>query len=124
MKTFRYSIDRVSDFEWQIFDETQGRPQRVYLLYAVRTCGSFNVQFVLTYFDAIAAADTEWPTFDLELFSFHAYARTRDQFEALVHDVFAALQATDLNNPVELGFAFGGHVLNEGLKAPSRPHTH
>jgi hypothetical protein len=119
--TYRYTIDRVED-GWQIFDGKKRGTPMTYYVYVVPVMGPYNVQLILTSYDA-ALAVSRCPVFDLELYSTKFYVSTEEQLEVMVADIFDSLQTSDIDNPVELAHLFGGHVRSETMRVPARPDT-
>ena len=120
--TYRYTIDRVGDSSWQLFDAKRKGTPVTHYVYVVPVTGPYNVQLILTSYDA-ALAVSRYPVFDLELYSTKFYVSTDEQLEVMVADIFDSLQTSDIDNPVELAHLFGGFVRSETMRVPARPDT-
>jgi hypothetical protein len=46
------------------------------------------------------------------------YASTEDQRELLIFDVIDSLMDSDIENPVELAYLFGGTIRNRSITIP------
>lgn len=121
----RYSIDRVADVDWQLFDKKATQTPLTYYLYAIPVAsGISNTQLVLTSYNAIEASEHQWATFNKELWSTFMYAADLDQLLDIVAEIFEAIQESDADNPVELAHMFGGTVLSRTMAVPHMPATH
>lgn len=117
----RYTIDRVTDAEWQIFDNEQKNSPMTYILFAcLVTNADSNVQFTLTKYDATM----ERPIFDCELWSASFFVADGDQYEKLASEIVDCFDGVNIENPVELAYVFGGCVLSHAVQMPPLPHTH
>lgn len=112
----RYTVDRVGDDEWQIFDvQKQGTPI-TYLLFVTEVSGLLNRQLTITSYDASEPRTTY--VFDEELYSTAFYAGSDEQRELLIFDVIVALMDSEIENPVELAYMFGGTIRNRSILTP------
>jgi hypothetical protein len=119
----RYSLDRVGDFEWVLFDREKAGTPKAYALFLVPLAkGVFNYQLILTTYDAVAAASTLLPVFTEEIYSMFFYS-VAEGVEPLIMNVFYALQNMDIDNPQELVYGLGGSVRSKSIKAPTILHT-
>lgn len=114
----RYTVDRVGDDEWQIFDVEKQETPITYLLFVTGVSGSsmFNQQLTITSYDASEPRGTY--IFEQELYSTMFYASTADQRELLIFDVIDTLMDSDIENPVELAYLFGGTIRNRTITIP------
>lgn len=113
----RYTVDRVGDDEWQIFDVAKQETPITYLLFVTGVSGSlFNQQLTITSYDASEHRGAY--IFEQELYSTMFYASTADQRELLIFDVIDTLMDSDVENPVELAYLFGGTVRNRTITIP------
>jgi hypothetical protein len=121
----RFIVDETGENEWQIYDaEVQGSPT-VYMLYVLPVVRPpFNYQIILTVYDGATAAFTTMPELQAELWSVHFYSRRG--IVLMMEDVFDVLlnNVVDINNPLELGFAFGGLVKNNRVVSAKMHDTH
>ena len=119
----RYSVDRVGDMEWAIFDgEKKGTPT-VYLLYVVETVGMYNYQVVLTSYNAVESAQFTLPVLSVEIYSTHFYS-IPEGMETMIHNIFLVLFRADVENPVELAHAFGGTVYSKPIQQAKMLSAH
>lgn len=119
----RYSVDRVGDMEWAIFDgEKKGTPT-VYLMYVVETVGMYNYQVVLTSYDAVESAQVALPILGAEIYSTFFYSFP-EGMETMIHNIFLTLFAADVENPVALAHAFGGTVYSEPIRQAKMLSAH
>lgn len=117
--TFRYSLDRIGELEWVIFDREKAGTPRVYALFLIPLKkGILNYQLILTTYDAVDASNTSIPVFTEELYSMFFYS-VEEGIEPLVLNVFHALQDIDIDNPIELAHYLGGTVKSKAVKAPT-----
>lgn len=115
----RYSLDRIGELEWVLFDQEKAGTPKTYALFLVPLeKGIFNYQLILTTYDAVAASSTSIPVFTEELYSMFFYS-VPEGLEPLIWNVFYALQAMDIDNPFELAHYFGGSVKSKVVKAPT-----
>jgi hypothetical protein len=121
--TTRYSLDRISNYEWVIFDKTKMGTPIVYMLYIVPLSGIYNYQLVLSSYDAIEAANTTWVTFGPELYSTFFYS-VPEGIETLVNSVLYLLVNSEIDNPIELAHVFGGTVLSCNIRQAAHQDTH
>lgn len=112
----RYTVDRVGDDEWQIFDGPPDETALTYLLFVTDVGGSLNTQLTITSYDAPETRDMY--IFEQEVYSTMFYASTEDQRELLVFDVIDTLMDSEVGNPVELAYLFGGTVCNRSITIP------
>jgi hypothetical protein len=117
IKALRYTIDRVGDYEWQVFDEAKKGTSTVYYVFTTDVSGIYNHQLIITSYDGTNVS-AEYPTFDLELYSMKFFASDAEQFESMVSGVLDSLFDTDIANPVELAHLFGGLVRSEIMRVP------
>lgn len=116
----RYTVDRVADYDWVIFDDRRQGSPIVYLMYVVPISGQHVThQMILTRYDAAIASLTGNTVFDTELYSVQFYA-TSDSLERFVDEVLWALVDNDIDveNPFELSVQFGGLVRSRKPKLP------
>lgn len=117
----RYTVDRISDSEWQIFDGETKQQSLTYLLFASSISNSGrNVQFTLTVYDAINTNTV----FERELWSSSFYLADATQYESLAEQITDSLEGVDVENPIELAYMFGGLVRSQAVQMPPLPHTH
>lgn len=119
----RYSIDRVGDAEWAIFDSEKRGDPTVYALFVTPVVGLFNYQVILTAYDAIKSAEVLIPIFDVEIYSMFFYS-IPEGVETMIHNVFLVLLETDIENPVELAYTFGGTVRSESVRQVKNRLSH
>lgn len=112
----RYTVDRVGDDEWQIFDVAKQETPITYLLFVTKVSGLLNLQLTLTSYDASEPRGVY--IFEQELYSTMFYAATEDQRELLIFDVIDTLMDSDIESPVELAYLFGGTVRNRSITIP------
>jgi hypothetical protein len=117
--SYRYSIDRIGELEWVLFDrEKAGTPKSYALFLVPLEKGVFNYQLILTTYDAIEAATSSIPVFTEEIYSMFFYS-IAEGVEPLILNLFYALQAMDIDNPQELVYFLGGTVRSKSMKAPT-----
>jgi hypothetical protein len=120
---FRYSLDRVGESEWVLFDEMKRGTPQAYLLFVVPVKNrAFNYQLVLTAYDAVEAGNSPIPVFTEEIYSVFFFS-VPEGVEPLVMNVFYALQGMDIDEPLELAYHMGGTIHSEGVKAPTIHNT-
>jgi hypothetical protein len=112
----RYTVDRVGDDEWQIFDAEKQDTPITYLLFVTKVSGVFDMQLTITSYDASEPRGTY--VFEQELYSTMFFASTADQRELLIFDVIDVLMDSEIENPVELAHLFGGTVRNRAITVP------
>jgi hypothetical protein len=110
----RYTVDRVGDEEWQIFDQRKFSTPLTYLLFVTEMSGLLNCQLTITSYDA--SGMHPFPAFEEELFSTRFYASDEQQRELLIFDVIDTLMDLDIEQPVELACLFGGYVRNRSVR--------
>jgi hypothetical protein len=117
----RYTVDRIGNADWQIFDTEQMPSPQTYLLFAMPIAfKESNIQFILTVYDAT----NEQPIFDRELWSAHFYVADTKQYENLATEIIDMFETITLDNPVELAYMFGGCVLSRTVQMPPVPRSH
>jgi hypothetical protein len=117
--TYRYSLDRVGELEWVLFDREKAGTPKTYALFLVPLPkGIFNYQLILTTYDAVEASSTLMPTFTEEIYSMFFYS-IEEGVEPLVMNLFYSLQSMDIDNPLELVYFLGGTVRSKATKAPT-----
>jgi hypothetical protein len=120
---FRYSLDRVGESEWVLFDGMKKGTPKAYLLFLVPVKNrTFNYQLILTAYDAAQAGHSPFPVFHEELYSMFFYS-VYEGIESLVMNVFYALQTIEIDDPLELAHYLGGTVRSEVVKTPGIMNT-
>jgi hypothetical protein len=119
----RYTVDRVGDNEWQVFDQAKKGTPVTYLLFVTEVSGGslLNMQLTITSYDA--SAPREMHVFEEELYSTLFYASTDEQCELLIFDVIDKLMDSEIENPVELAYMFGGTIRNRPIIVPQMLST-
>lgn len=121
--TLRYSVDRVGDEEWAIFDEEKKGTPVVYMLYVIQVAGMLNHQVILTSYDAVVSAAVMVPIWDVEIYSTFFYS-IPEGVETMIHNIIEVLLDTDIENPVELAHAFGGTIRSEPVVQAKHSSAH
>jgi len=117
--TERYSLDRVGDTEWVLFDRERRGTPHTYLLFLVPlTKNLFNYQLVLTAYDAVTASKTTLPIFTEELYSTYFYS-VPEGVEDFVYCTYRALQDIDIDDPIDLPHFLGGTVRSRIIMTPT-----
>lgn len=111
----RYAIDRVGNLEWAIFDSTKNAQPTVYMMYIIETVGMFNYQLIMTSYDAIEAARTLIPVLDPEIYSVSFYSLP-EGLGTFVYNVINVLLDSDIDNPVDLAYFFGGMIRSQTMR--------
>jgi hypothetical protein len=120
---FRYSLDRVGESEWVLFDCMKKGTPKTYLLFLAPVKNrAFNYQLVLTAYDASLAGHSPLPVFTEEIYSTFFYS-VPDGLEPLIMNVFYALQDMEIDDPLELAYSMGGTVKSERVRAPTIHNT-
>lgn len=117
---YRYTIDQIDDFEWQIFDAQKKHTPTTYYVIVVPVVGVYGYQVILTSYNAIHAAGSEYKIYGPELWSTKFYAVDVEHYDEMMFNIFRCIQFTDVNNPVELSHTFGGYIRNEAIRVPVR----
>jgi hypothetical protein len=117
----RYTVDRVGDDEWQIFDVAKHGTPITYLLFVTKVSGPLNRQLTITSYDA--SENHVSHVFECELYSTTFYAVSEEQRELLIFDVIDNLMDYEIENPVELAYMFGGTVRNRPVSMPQMTST-
>jgi hypothetical protein len=114
----RYSLDRVGDAEWVMFDRERRGTPHTYLLFLVPLVkGPYNYQLVLTAYDAASASKTAFPIFTEELFSTFFYS-VPEGVEDFVYCTHQALQDLEIDDPIDLPHFLGGTVRSRAIMTP------
>lgn len=120
---FRYSLDRIGESEWVLFDCMKRGTPKTYLLFLTPVKNrTFNYQLVLTAYDAAEAGHSPLPVFTEEIYSVFFYS-VPEGVEPMVMNVFYALQGMEIDEPLELAYAMGGTIHSECVKAPDIHNT-
>jgi hypothetical protein len=85
----RYTIDRTSDMDWQIFDGERKRSPLTYLLFSELIQTPLrNIQFILTAYDATQDS----PVFEHELWSASFFVANEEQYEKLAANIIEGIE--------------------------------
>lgn len=121
--TFRYSLDRIGESEWVLFDCMKKGTPKTYLLFLTPVKNRiFNYQLVLTAYNAAESGHSILPVFSEEIYSVFFYS-VPDGVEPLVMNIFYSLQDIDIDDPLELAYYMGGTVHSEKVRAPTIHNT-
>ncbi len=121
----RYTVDRVGEVDWVIFDGVRGMDQPQYLLWLTHANNRrFTHQLTIAAFTPKDAYDVPYLVFNEEIYSVTFYSDP-EVLGSLVVEVVTQLQYLDIRNPVELSSMFGGFVKSVAV-VPSgiRPRSH
>lgn len=119
--TQRYEIDLTGDLEWSIFDPEVRNDPIVHFMYVFKVAHPhFNYQLVLTAYDGVQASLLGHRVFPIELYSTFFYC-VDHQLEEFLNSILHSVQSTTIENPIELAYYFGGHVLSSPVRVARLP---